>query len=200
MKIKMKFFCLLVLLVSVFSVKASHILLPMEVDVQKNHLKAYGITYWALDKSYKVSWLLNYRGGSFLLPDAPEIRKECQINISKKVDHRYWEAGSIIDWIDLINCIKSVDGVKRVLDNYFFPNNDLIIPIGMLPRVRGFMLLDLQGQIISNSSNTLNPIYYPNEIDFNYPIYSWTTTKEHADVLLPFPDIIMWLFKREFYN
>lgn len=39
-----------------------------------------------------------------------------------------------------------------------------------------------------------------NEIDSNFPIYSWTTTKEHADVLLPFPDIIMWLFKREFYN
>jgi hypothetical protein len=51
----------------------------MEVDVQQNHLKAYGITYWALNKDYKVSWLLNYRGGSFLLPDAPEIRKECQI-------------------------------------------------------------------------------------------------------------------------
>jgi hypothetical protein len=46
---------------------------------QKNHLKAYGITYWCLDKQYKASWLLNYRGGSFLLPDAPEIRKECQI-------------------------------------------------------------------------------------------------------------------------
>ena len=51
----------------------------MEAGGQQNHLKAYGITYWALDKSYKVSWLLNYRGGSFLLPDAPEIRKECQI-------------------------------------------------------------------------------------------------------------------------
>lgn len=51
----------------------------MEAEGQQNHLKAYGITYWALEKQYKVSWLLNYRGGSFLLPDAPEIRKECQI-------------------------------------------------------------------------------------------------------------------------
>lgn len=47
--------------------------------MQKNHLKAYGITYWCLNKQYKASWLLNYRGGSFLLPDAEEIRKECQI-------------------------------------------------------------------------------------------------------------------------
>ncbi len=62
-----------------FSAKASFILLPMEAEEQKNHLKAYGITYWCLSKDFKASWLLNYRGGSFLLPDAPEIRKECQI-------------------------------------------------------------------------------------------------------------------------
>ncbi len=51
----------------------------MDVESQKQHLKAYGITYWALEKQQKVKWLLNYRGGSFLLPDAEEIRKECQI-------------------------------------------------------------------------------------------------------------------------
>ena len=62
-----------------FSIKANFILLPMDEVSQKNHLKAYGITYWCLNKQYKASWLLNYRGGSFLLPDAPEIRKECQI-------------------------------------------------------------------------------------------------------------------------
>jgi hypothetical protein len=62
-----------------WSSKASYILLPMDEVSQQNHLKAYGITYWVLDKDYKASWLLNYRGGSFLLPDAAEIRKECQI-------------------------------------------------------------------------------------------------------------------------
>ena len=61
------------------SVFASFVLLPMEAEGQQNHLKAYGITYWALEKQYKVSWLLNYRGGSFLLPDTDEVRKECQI-------------------------------------------------------------------------------------------------------------------------
>jgi hypothetical protein len=69
---------LFILLIS-FSMKASFILLPMDETTQQNHLKAYGITYWCLDKKYKASWLLNYRGGSFLLPDADEIRKECQI-------------------------------------------------------------------------------------------------------------------------
>ena len=51
----------------------------MEAEGQQNHLKAYGITYWALEKQYKVSWLLNYRGGSFLLSDTDDVRKECQI-------------------------------------------------------------------------------------------------------------------------
>jgi hypothetical protein len=51
----------------------------MDVDTQKNHLKAYGITYWVLNKELKVKWLLNYRGGSFLLPDTDKIQKECQI-------------------------------------------------------------------------------------------------------------------------
>lgn len=58
---------------------ASSILIPMDADTQKNHLKAYGITYWVLSKQQKVQWLLNYRGGSFLLPDGESIRKECQI-------------------------------------------------------------------------------------------------------------------------
>ncbi|MEZ4856562.1 MAG: asparagine synthetase B [Gelidibacter sp.] len=51
----------------------------MDADGQKNHLKAYGITYWTLEKQLKVKWLLNYRGGSFLLPDAVDIEQECQI-------------------------------------------------------------------------------------------------------------------------
>jgi hypothetical protein len=62
-----------------FNGRASFILLPMDETMQQNHLKAYGITYWCLNKNYKASWLLNYRGGSFLLPDTEEIRKECKI-------------------------------------------------------------------------------------------------------------------------
>lgn len=58
---------------------ASNILIPMDADGQKNHLKAYGVTYWVLSKDLKVKWLLNFRGGSFLLPDTQEIQRECQI-------------------------------------------------------------------------------------------------------------------------
>lgn len=73
-----KYFVLFFILLT-FAAKANFILLPMDDVSQKNHLKAYGITFWCLEKEYKASWLLNYRGGSFLLPDAPEIRKECQV-------------------------------------------------------------------------------------------------------------------------
>ncbi|WP_224483656.1 asparagine synthetase B [Robertkochia aurantiaca] len=59
--------------------KASYILLPMDAETQENHLKAYGITYWVLDKNQKVKWLLNYRGGAFLMEDSELIRRECQI-------------------------------------------------------------------------------------------------------------------------
>lgn len=62
-----------------FKSYASYILIPMDVESQKNHLKAYGITYWTLNKQLKIKWLLNYRGGSFLLPDTEEIQRECQI-------------------------------------------------------------------------------------------------------------------------
>ncbi len=51
----------------------------MDAESQENHLKAYGITYWVLSKQQKVQWLLNYRGGSFMMPDGEAIRKECQI-------------------------------------------------------------------------------------------------------------------------
>lgn len=61
------------------SVFASYILIPMDADGQENHLKAYGITFWVLEKNNKVKWLLNYRGGSFLMPDQEAIRRECQI-------------------------------------------------------------------------------------------------------------------------
>jgi len=46
--------------------QASYIMIPMD-DQQENHLKAYGIAYWVLQNDIEVDWLLNYRGGSFML-------------------------------------------------------------------------------------------------------------------------------------
>ena len=73
------FFIFIIVLLFYSTVTASYILIPMDSDSQAEHLKAYGLTYWTLQKQLKVKWLLNYRGGSFLLPDTEEIKKECQV-------------------------------------------------------------------------------------------------------------------------
>ncbi|MCS5662072.1 MAG: asparagine synthetase B [Dehalococcoidia bacterium] len=54
------------------------ILIPMDL-AQKDHLKAYGIAYWILTQDINVEWLLNYRGGSFMLDEFPAITKEARI-------------------------------------------------------------------------------------------------------------------------
>lgn len=59
------------------SLRASYILLPMD-DAQKNHLKAYGVTYWVLDAGVETYWLLNYRGGSFAFAYNQLFEKECK--------------------------------------------------------------------------------------------------------------------------
>lgn len=58
---------------------ASAILIPMDAKNQANHLKAYGITYYALEKGLEVKWLLNYQGGSFLIQDTEALQRECKI-------------------------------------------------------------------------------------------------------------------------
>jgi hypothetical protein len=54
------------------------ILVPMDLT-QTDHLKAYGIAYWTLTRGVEVDWLLNYRGGSFLMDAAEEVASECRI-------------------------------------------------------------------------------------------------------------------------
>ncbi|WP_196892682.1 asparagine synthetase B [Aureivirga marina] len=72
---------ILVVFTFLFSIQsfASFILIPMDAETQKNHLKAYGITYWFLQNGGTAKWLLNYRGGSFLLEDNDATRNECKI-------------------------------------------------------------------------------------------------------------------------
>ena len=57
---------------------AQHLLVPMDDD-QTNHLRAYGLAYWALQRGETVEWLLNYRAGSFLMRDAAGIRREAAL-------------------------------------------------------------------------------------------------------------------------
>ena len=57
---------------------AAKILVPMD-ESQTDHLKAYGLAFWALERGARIDWMLNYRGGSFLMPDDAEIEREARI-------------------------------------------------------------------------------------------------------------------------
>ena len=68
-----------ILIVSGLVFPQSKILINMDLN-QTDHLKAYGITYRALTKGYKADWLLNYKGGSFLIDYSEELAAECRVN------------------------------------------------------------------------------------------------------------------------
>jgi len=69
--------CLAVIAVASPAARAAA-LIPMDLT-QTDHLKSYGVAYWALEKGYRVEWLLNYRNGSFLILDGmDDVRSECR--------------------------------------------------------------------------------------------------------------------------
>ena len=70
---------LIVFVLTSYNSFASFILIPMDEEKQSNHLKAYGIAYWILQNDIEVHWLLNFRGGSFLIQNHSSIQEECVI-------------------------------------------------------------------------------------------------------------------------
>ncbi len=66
------------LLLPLSSAFAEKILIPMD-RTQANHLKAYGVAYWSLEQGQKVEWLLNYRGGSFMMNAFDGLRNICAL-------------------------------------------------------------------------------------------------------------------------
>ena len=79
MKRNIRILTLLFLLVTTWlSAYCTSILIPMDMD-QKNHLKAYGIAYFAIKEGVDASWLLNYRGGSFMFAYSSKVEDECII-------------------------------------------------------------------------------------------------------------------------
>jgi hypothetical protein len=71
-------FIIVLMLALMWKANAASLLIPMD-DTQKNHLKSYGIAFWTLERGVEVKWLLNYRGGSFLIQFVKEIENECLI-------------------------------------------------------------------------------------------------------------------------
>jgi len=72
------FFVLFISILLFANSYASSILIPMDNN-QRDHLKAYGITYWIIQNGIEANWLLNYRGGSFSMDYNKDIENECII-------------------------------------------------------------------------------------------------------------------------
>jgi hypothetical protein len=90
-----------------------------------------------------------------------DARKNIQIAMTKYLDFRFWEAGKVVQWDDLLQVVKTAEGVKYVPDEYFFPYFDEEVPLNMLPRIKGFRMRDLEGNILYDSGSNLSNIFYP---------------------------------------
>ena len=66
---------LFLILIITFPVYSQKILIPMD-QLQTDHLKAYGVAFWSLKNGNDVDWLLNFRGGSFLINDENSLEHE----------------------------------------------------------------------------------------------------------------------------
>jgi hypothetical protein len=101
--------------------------------------------------------------------DPDEIRKKIQINISKYIDPRFFDSSKQkVEWDNLLEICKNVPGVKYIPDQYFYPRSDIHFGPNKNPRMRGFLMLDLNGAIISNFQGTLSPSFYPAQADFKF--------------------------------
>jgi hypothetical protein len=93
------------------------------------------------------------------------VRKNMQIQMQKILDWRYWKFTEKVEWDDLLLVAKQTRGVKRVLDNYFLPDQDINTNNFELPRIRLFGIYDEDGNPLSVGGNTLNPAFFPNQAD-----------------------------------
>jgi hypothetical protein len=119
------------------------------------------ISYQAVDLSFRCEFDLAY--------DPNKIRVNAQIRVNKYIDYRTWVSGATVQWDDLLQIVKATEGIRFVPDQYFVPGTDVATEYGKLPRIRGFLMLDMDGNTISGTSGgNLNPIFYPSPADFSF--------------------------------
>lgn len=114
------------ILFSLTAFPQSKILINMDLD-QTDHLKAYGITYRALTKGYKADWLLNYKGGSFLIDYSDELAAECRLNAVS------FEAISLSQTTEIYSFVQSEDNNMDVVRLEKAPKIAVYVPPGFQP-------------------------------------------------------------------
>lgn len=100
--------------------------------------------------------------------DRDQVRREIQIQISKLFDYRFWKYGDKIEWDDMLFAAKQVKGVRYIPDTHFYPQADINVPEFRLPRVRSFILRDLDGNIVEDNGGVLSNFFYPNSPDESF--------------------------------
>jgi hypothetical protein len=83
-------------------------------------------------------------------------------------DYRFWKYGNKVEWENMLFAAKQVNGVRYVPDTHFYPQADVNVPKYQLPRIRSFVLRDLNGNIIEDNSGVLSQFFYPNSPDESY--------------------------------
>lgn len=114
-------------------------------------IKLVNVQWQYIDLDFRIQLDSNYV--------SDEVRKQIQINLTKYLDFRFWEQGKRVEWDDLLQVIKSTIGVKYVPDTTFIPRTDIQVEYTKLPRFRGFIMRDLDGNIIVSSNEVYN-VYY----------------------------------------
>jgi len=100
--------------------------------------------------------------------DKDTVRKDLQIQMSKLFDYRFWKDGDKIEWENLLFVAQNTTDVRYVPDTNFYPRADTNVPKGQLPRIRGFVIRDLDGNLIYDNAGVLSSFYYPNEPDYSF--------------------------------
>ena len=94
--------------------------------------------------------------------DADSLRIDIQTKFARAVDYRFWIDGGEVQWDNLLQIVKDTQGVRSVPDKQFIPQTDIPIPIGQFPRFRGFIMRDLDGNIIADQSGNFDPVFFSN--------------------------------------
>lgn len=118
------------------------------------------IDYHPIDISVRVELKEN--------ADPALTRIDMQSRMSTILDWRRWTFGDFVEFESMLIIAKQSLGVNRVLEGYFSPSTDIQPPQFSLPRIRGFLLLDKNGDILNDGGNDLNPVFYPNVKDFRF--------------------------------
>jgi len=101
--------------------------------------------------------------------DIEELRKGLQMMLSQFFDWRRWDYSGSIRWIDLFNVCKNQDGMKYLPDQHFYPKTDTTVVNPYLPRIRGFIMRDLDGIVLLNNETNIDPV--TNELKIMNPVY-----------------------------